>query len=163
MAQRIGAGKPSIPAGSGSRPVIAMLDNAINNISAKRADFGAKQNRLEATVRNNANVIEKPERSPQSRHGRRFRSRDGQPDTLADPAAGRHRDAGPGHQLPQNVVTAAVKVWRTFRSRGRRQLDDKRQSGGWGASPPGTRGEGRTAGQPAGPGDRPGTNSRATG
>ena len=35
-----------------------MLDAAINNISAKRADFGAKQNRLEATVRNNANVIE---------------------------------------------------------------------------------------------------------
>ena len=38
--------------------MISKLDAAINNISAKRADFGAKQNRLEATVRNNANVIE---------------------------------------------------------------------------------------------------------
>ena len=38
--------------------MVSRLDAAINNISAKRADFGAKQNRLEATVRNNANVIE---------------------------------------------------------------------------------------------------------
>ena len=38
--------------------MISKLDAALDNISAKRADFGAKQNRLEATVRNNANVIE---------------------------------------------------------------------------------------------------------
>jgi len=37
---------------------ITRLDNAINNITSKRADFGAKQNRLESTVRNNANIIE---------------------------------------------------------------------------------------------------------
>ncbi|MCB1877700.1 MAG: flagellin FliC [Chromatiales bacterium] len=37
---------------------IGRLDTAIDNISAKRADFGAKQNRLEATVRNNANIVE---------------------------------------------------------------------------------------------------------
>ncbi len=38
--------------------LIALLDDAIDNISQKRADFGAKQNRLESTVRNNANIIE---------------------------------------------------------------------------------------------------------
>jgi len=38
--------------------MLSKLDAAIDNISAKRAEFGAKQNRLEATVRNNANVIE---------------------------------------------------------------------------------------------------------
>ena len=38
--------------------MVSKLDAALDNISAKRADFGAKQNRLEATVRNNANVIE---------------------------------------------------------------------------------------------------------
>ena len=38
--------------------MVSKLDAAIDNISTKRADFGAKQNRLEATVRNNANVIE---------------------------------------------------------------------------------------------------------
>ena len=38
--------------------MISKLDAAIDNVSQKRADFGAKQNRLEAAVRNNANVIE---------------------------------------------------------------------------------------------------------
>ena len=37
---------------------VARLDAAIDKVSQKRADFGAKQNRLEAAVRNNANVIE---------------------------------------------------------------------------------------------------------
>ena len=48
----------AISAASKASGMISKLDAAINNISAKRADFGAKQNRLEATVRNNANVIE---------------------------------------------------------------------------------------------------------
>jgi flagellin len=34
------------------------LDSAIDNISAMRADFGAKQSRLESTIRNNENIIE---------------------------------------------------------------------------------------------------------
>ncbi|HPE81840.1 MAG TPA: flagellin [Gammaproteobacteria bacterium] len=51
-------GNLSIGSGGQAGSLIALLDTAINNISAKRADFGAKQNRLEATVRNNANVIE---------------------------------------------------------------------------------------------------------
>ncbi|MCB1816784.1 MAG: flagellin FliC [Chromatiaceae bacterium] len=51
-------GNLSIGSGGQAGSLVALLDTAINNISAKRADFGAKQNRLEATVRNNANVIE---------------------------------------------------------------------------------------------------------
>jgi flagellin len=47
-----------ISAASKASFMISKLDAAIDNISEKRADFGAKQNRLEATVRNNANVIE---------------------------------------------------------------------------------------------------------
>jgi flagellin len=52
------AAASGIGSGGAGSAVIAVLDNAINAISARRADFGAKQNRLEATVRNNANVIE---------------------------------------------------------------------------------------------------------
>lgn len=37
---------------------MSMLSSAIDNISALRADFGAKQSRLESTVRNNENIIE---------------------------------------------------------------------------------------------------------
>jgi flagellin len=47
-----------ISAASKATNAMARLDVAIDNITQKRADFGAKQNRLEATVRNNANVIE---------------------------------------------------------------------------------------------------------
>jgi len=38
--------------------MVAAIDVAINKISSLRADFGAAQNRLESTVRNNANIIE---------------------------------------------------------------------------------------------------------
>ena len=38
--------------------LLATLDAGIDAISQKRADFGAKQNRLESTVRNNASIIE---------------------------------------------------------------------------------------------------------
>nr|MDJ0740332.1 flagellin [Gammaproteobacteria bacterium] len=48
----------AIDAASKASFMISKLDAALDNISQKRADFGAKQNRLEATVRNNANVIE---------------------------------------------------------------------------------------------------------
>ena len=44
-------------AGSASK-AISVLDAAIDNVTSKRAEFGAKQNRLEATVRANANAIE---------------------------------------------------------------------------------------------------------
>ena len=38
--------------------MVGAIDIALNKISALRADFGAAQNRLESTVRNNANIIE---------------------------------------------------------------------------------------------------------
>lgn len=38
--------------------MVAAVDVALNKISELRADFGAAQNRLESTVRNNANIIE---------------------------------------------------------------------------------------------------------
>ena len=43
---------------TGASRVVGFLDSAIDKVSQKRADFGAKQNRLEAAVRNNANIIE---------------------------------------------------------------------------------------------------------
>ena len=55
---KMSAAASGIGSGGAGTAVIGILDNAINAISAKRADFGAKQNRLEATVRNNANVVE---------------------------------------------------------------------------------------------------------
>jgi flagellin len=54
----LAGGNLSIGSAGNAGSLLGMLDTAINNISAKRADFGAKQNRLEAAVRNNANVIE---------------------------------------------------------------------------------------------------------
>jgi flagellin len=47
-----------ISAASKASFMISKLDAAIDNISKKRADFGAKQNRLESAVRNNASIIE---------------------------------------------------------------------------------------------------------
>ena len=55
---KMSAAASGIGSGGAGGGVIAILDNALDAVSAKRADFGAKQNRLEATVRNNANVIE---------------------------------------------------------------------------------------------------------
>ncbi|MGD2119544.1 MAG: flagellin [Chromatiales bacterium] len=37
---------------------ISLMDKAINAVSKRRADFGAKQNRLESTLRNNSSIIE---------------------------------------------------------------------------------------------------------
>jgi flagellin len=51
-------GNLSIGSGGQAGSAVGILDSALNSVSEKRADFGAKQNRLEATVRNNANVIE---------------------------------------------------------------------------------------------------------
>jgi len=38
--------------------MVAAIDVALDKISNLRADFGALQNRLESTVRNNANITE---------------------------------------------------------------------------------------------------------
>jgi flagellin len=57
------AGVASVVAGTISTKgsasyMVAAVDVALNKISELRADFGAAQNRLESTVRNNANIIE---------------------------------------------------------------------------------------------------------
>ncbi|MCB1878001.1 MAG: flagellin FliC, partial [Chromatiales bacterium] len=56
--QSVLATTTSIATSGGASNAIAILDAGIDAISSKRADFGAKQNRLEATVRNNANIVE---------------------------------------------------------------------------------------------------------
>ncbi|MCB1800860.1 MAG: flagellin FliC, partial [Gammaproteobacteria bacterium] len=47
-----------ISAGSKALAMLSKLDAAIDVVTQKRADFGAKQNRIEATLRSNANTIE---------------------------------------------------------------------------------------------------------
>jgi flagellin len=48
----------AIKTGSAAASAITMLSTAIDRISALRADFGAKQSRLESTIRNNENIVE---------------------------------------------------------------------------------------------------------
>jgi flagellin len=43
---------------AGASAMLVAIDSALDTISQLRADFGAAQNRLESTVRNNANIIE---------------------------------------------------------------------------------------------------------
>jgi len=43
---------------AGASAMLVAIDTALDLISQLRADFGAAQNRLESTVRNNANIIE---------------------------------------------------------------------------------------------------------
>jgi len=48
----------SITTLSAASAMLAKIDKAIDKISSIRAKFGAAQNRLESTLRNNANIIE---------------------------------------------------------------------------------------------------------
>ncbi len=43
---------------SAASGMVGAIDTALNKLSEIRADFGAAQNRLESTIRNNANIIE---------------------------------------------------------------------------------------------------------
>jgi flagellin len=52
------AASSKISTTAGASTAMTRLDSAIDNISAMRADFGAKQSRLESTIRNNENIIE---------------------------------------------------------------------------------------------------------
>jgi flagellin len=52
------AASSKISTTAGASTAMARLATAIDNISALRADLGAKQSRLESTVRNNENIIE---------------------------------------------------------------------------------------------------------
>jgi flagellin len=48
----------SISTVAAASTMLTAIDTALDRISELRADFGAAQNRLESTVRNNANIIE---------------------------------------------------------------------------------------------------------
>ncbi len=83
---------------------LGMLDLAIDSITQKRADFGAKQNRIEATIRNNANVIEN-----QSAARSRIRDADFARETANLTRTQILQQAGTAmlaqaNQLPQNVL-----------------------------------------------------------
>ena len=84
--------------------MLSKLDAAIDNITQKRADFGAKQNRIEATLRNNANVIEN-----QSAARSRIRDTDFAAETANLTRSQILQQAGTAmlaqaNQLPQNVL-----------------------------------------------------------
>ena len=92
----------STVAGAGS--ALTMLDTAIDTVSSKRAEFGAKQNRLEATVRANANAIEN-----QSAARSRIRDADFAAETANLTRTKILQQAGTAmlaqaNQLPQNVL-----------------------------------------------------------
>ena len=84
--------------------MLSKLDAAIDQITQKRADFGAKQNRIEATLRNNANVIEN-----QSAARSRIRDADFAAETANLTRTQILQQAGTAmlaqaNQLPQNVL-----------------------------------------------------------
>lgn len=84
--------------------MLSKLDAAIDNITQKRADFGAKQNRIEATLRNNANIIEN-----QSAARSRIRDADFARETANLTRSQILQQAGTAmlaqaNQLPQNVL-----------------------------------------------------------
>ncbi len=83
---------------------LGLLDRAIDNITQKRADFGAKQNRIESTLRNNANIIEN-----QSAARSRIRDADFARETANLTRTQILQQAGTAmlaqaNQLPQNVL-----------------------------------------------------------
>jgi len=80
------------------------LDLAIDAITQKRADFGSKMNRLESTIRNNANIIEN-----QSAARSRIRDSDFAKETANLTRTQILQQAGTAmlaqaNQLPQNVL-----------------------------------------------------------
>lgn len=84
--------------------MLSKLDAAIDNITQKRADFGAKQNRIEATLRNNASIIEN-----QSAARSRIRDADFARETASLTRSQILQQAGTAmlaqaNQLPQNVL-----------------------------------------------------------
>lgn len=99
-----GTASRQISAASKALFMLSKLDAAIDNITAKRADFGAKQNRIEATLRNNANVIEN-----QSAARSRIRDADFARETANLTRTQILQQAGTAmlaqaNQLPQNVL-----------------------------------------------------------
>jgi flagellin len=106
LASLLSAGAASgIGSGTGSAAaILTRLDTAIDNVTQKRADFGAKQNRIEASLRNNANVIEN-----QSAARSRIRDADFARETANLTRTQILQQAGTAmlaqaNQLPQNVL-----------------------------------------------------------
>jgi flagellin len=102
----IGAGGgASITTAASANKLISVLDVAINKISEVRADFGAVQNRLEASVRNMENVAEN-----QSAARSRIRDADFAAETAELTRTQILQQAGvamlaQANQLPQNVLS----------------------------------------------------------
>ncbi|MGD2119546.1 MAG: flagellin [Chromatiales bacterium] len=84
---------------------MSLMSKALDAISAKRADFGAKQNRIDATIRNNANIVEN-----QSAARARIRDTDFAAETAELTRTQILQQAGTAmlaqaNQLPSNVLT----------------------------------------------------------
>ena len=84
--------------------MLSKLDAAIDNVTQKRADFGAKQNRIESILRNTANVVEN-----QSAARSRIRDADFARETANLTRTQILQQAGTAmlaqaNQLPQNVL-----------------------------------------------------------
>ncbi|MCB1725285.1 MAG: flagellin FliC [Chromatiaceae bacterium] len=93
-----------ISAASKALWMLSKLDAAIDNVTQKRADFGAKQNRIEATLRSNANTIEN-----QSAARSRIRDADFARETANLTRSQILQQAGTAmlaqaNQIPQNVL-----------------------------------------------------------
>jgi flagellin len=90
---------------AGASVMLAAVDAALDKVSQIRADFGAAQNRLESTVRNNANIVEN-----QSAARSRIRDADFAAETANLTRAQILQQAGvamlaQANALPQNVLT----------------------------------------------------------
>ena len=75
---------------------LAAIDTSLDVITTNRATYGAAMSRFEFAISEPAHLRREPVGRPRPDHGRRLRGRDRRARALADPAAGRHRDGGPG-------------------------------------------------------------------
>ena len=83
---------------------LASIDAAIDNVSTARSTFGSVQNRLEHTLNNLASYEENLTASESRIRDVDMATEMVQLHQVADPAAGRHLDAGPG-QPAQSVLS----------------------------------------------------------
>ena len=100
-----GTASRQISATSKALWMLSKLDAALDNVTQKRADFGAKQNRIESILRNNANVVEN-----QSAARSRIRDADFARETANLTRTQILQQAGTAmlaqaNQLPQNVLS----------------------------------------------------------
>ena len=84
----------------GTTVTLASIDAAIQGVSDARSTFGSVQNRLEHTPQQPGHLPGEPDRVREPHPRRGHGLRDGHLHQAADPAAGRHLDAGPGQPGP---------------------------------------------------------------